>query len=124
MTKKLIRYFFTAGVAAIIDLLGFSLLFRLGLSVLFSAIASWFLAAIANYILTSRFVFHKNVDLIQFFRFILGASIGFGLNVAITVILTQYGQIYPPLAKMLAIGCAFLFNFAINLLWVFRPKST
>lgn len=120
MFRQFLRYVLTGGAAAIVDLGGFWLLFHLGTAVIPAAMASWFVAALANYALSSRFVFESERSLHGGIKFVIGASIGFSLNVCFTAIGARGLGIYPPAAKVIGIGGAFVFNFAINRFWVFR----
>jgi putative flippase GtrA len=120
MFTKLFRYFLTAGVAAVVDLFGFWWLFHLGIGVVPAAMTSWVVAAIVNFLLTSHFVFNQRRSIDREAKFIAGALIGFGLNVCITTFFSNYLGVYPPISKLSGISGAFLFNFGINLLWVFR----
>lgn len=120
VVRQFLRYVLTGGAAAVVDLGGFWLLFRLGMPVIPAAMASWFVAALANYALSSRFVFQSARSLNGGFKFVAGALIGFVLNVCITAVCARGLGIYPPAAKVIGIGGAFIFNFAINRFWVFR----
>jgi putative flippase GtrA len=120
---KLLRYFLTAGVAAIVDVGGFALLTRTALPVAVSAVASFGVATIVNYILTSHFVFKNRPTIRGYGLFFLAAVGGLIVNVSVTLIGTLYLGVQPVLAKLVGVGIAFLVNFWLNLRIVFRPSA-
>ncbi len=119
-SNQLVRYLFTGGTAAIVDIGAFMFMLDLGSEVAFAATCSFAGAAVVNYLLTSRFVFASKASRRQFLLFVLAATIGLAVNVGVTYLkVTQFG-IAPPLAKVLGIGTAFLLNFTLNKMVVFR----
>lgn len=121
---KLVRYFFTAGTAAIVDVGGFAVLSLAHVHVAVAAVASFCLATIVNYLLTSRYVFYGAPTLRGFALFFIAAVGGLLVNVSVTVIGSLYLNIAPVLAKIFGVGTAFLVNFWLNLAIVFRPPAT
>lgn len=121
--EKLAGYFVTGGLAAVVDAGGFALLVRLGLSVPLAATASFTSAAVANYLLSSRFVFGRDPTRRRFALFLAMALLGLLLNVGLTVTFAQVFELPPELAKVLAIGVSFLFNFLLNYFIVFRARG-
>ena len=122
LIRKLCRYFFTGGIAAIIDIGIFSLLVRSHLAVMPAAAVSFCVANVFNFLLTSRFVFKQQSSSRRYLLFFLGALIGLTVNVGVTTIGTIIVALPAILAKLLGIGVAFLINFFINLKLVFRNK--
>jgi putative flippase GtrA len=109
----------TGGAAAVVDVGVFALLCAIPLPIWFSAVASFCTAAVANYLLSSRFVFHRRPTPRGLGVFMVGASGGLAINVAVTLACGVYLGIPVVLAKIAGIGIAFLFNFWLNLRFVF-----
>lgn len=120
--SKLVRYFLTGGVAAIVDAGAFALLFQLGLGTLPAAAASFAAAALVNFTLTSKFVFRRRPTASLFIAFLTAALGGLAVNVGVTVLAAQMLQIDPRLAKLIGIGVAFFVNFLLNVHVVFRAR--
>ncbi|MBY3094529.1 GtrA family protein [Rhizobium laguerreae] len=118
--SKAIRYVFTGGLAAIVDLAVFRGLLAFGVPLGLSATLSWLIAAAVNYSVTSRYVFNQAISRKGASLFLTGALLGLSINVFVTLILVQQVGLPPLWAKLFGIGTAFVFNFLINLLWVFR----
>lgn len=122
LLRKLVGYAGTGGVAAVVDLGGFVLLVGAGVHVLPAAAASFVAAAAVNFLLSARLVFGVSAGWRRFGLFLLGALMGFAVNVAATTAGALLLGLPPVAAKAAGIGIAFGFNFAINLRWVFaRP---
>ncbi len=125
MLPKLIRYFFMAGMAAMVDVGGFALLCLTPLPIVVSAATSFSLATIAKFPLVCRYVFHRAPTVWGFGLFFLAAAGGLLINVGITSIGSLYLGIPPVIAKIIGVGSTFLINFWVNLRIVFRvPEDT
>jgi putative flippase GtrA len=120
---KLLRYFFTGGIAAIVDAGGFSLLYQSGVLALPAAVSSFSIAAIVNFLLTSRFVFRQRATIRRFTLFLVAALFGLTVNVGVTMLTIMYLGLDPRLSKIVGIGTAFLINFLLNLCIVFRKNA-
>jgi putative flippase GtrA len=120
---KLLRYFFTAGMAAMVDIGGFTLLCLIRTPIVASAICSFCLAAIVNFLLSSRWVFHRAPSLRGFGLFFVAALGGLTVNVSVTLVGSLYLGLAPVLAKTVGVGTAFLLNFWLNLRVVFRTPA-
>lgn len=118
---KAARYLLTGGTAAVVDLAAFALLLRTGLPVAAAATLSFLVASVVNYWLSSRHVFGAPRNFSGYLRFLAAAVLGLGINVGLTTWLSA--TLPPLLAKLIAIAVAFLFNFTINLLVVFRTED-
>lgn len=117
-----IRYLVTGGLAAIIDVSVFSYLNSLQFTVLAAATIGFIVACLFNYISTSIFVFAANWrSATRALSFLAAALVGLSINVSITSCLAAYG-IWPVLAKIVGIGIAFIANFSMNSLIVFRRR--
>ena len=120
---KLIRYGVTGGIAAIVDAGGFALLLKAGLAVWAAGTLSFCIAAGVNYGLSSRFVFARSATAHGFALFFVAALIGLSVNLGVTLAGVYLAGLVPIAAKIVGIGTAFLVNFALNLLVVFRPSA-
>jgi putative flippase GtrA len=120
---KLLRYFFTAGAAAIVDVGGFAALGLTPLPIEVSAVASFCVATVVNYLLTSRYVFNQLPTLRGYGLFLVAAVGGLLVNVSVTLVGNLYLGIAPVLAKLIGVGTAFLVNFWLNLRVVFRANQ-
>ena len=120
MALKFLRYTMTGGAAAIVDLIGFRILLALGTPIASAAVLSWLIAAIVNYSLTSRVVFNRTASAGHGVFFILVAAIGMGVNVSVTLFCATQIGIDPTLSKFIGIGVAFILNFGLNVLIVFK----
>lgn len=119
---KLARYIVTGGLAAVVDAGGFALLAWAGVTLAVAAVASFLAAAVVNYLSSSAFVFRQPPSLRRFSLFLAGALVGMLFNVGVTLAAIHMLACPPLIAKVIGIGCAFLLNFALNLLLVFRPQ--
>ena len=117
---KLIRYFFTAGAAAIVDVGGFALLVKTPLPIAVSAVMSFCVSTVVNYLLTSRYVFHNKPSVRGYGLFFIAAVGGLIVNVSVTLVGSLYLGMTPVLAKLAGVGTAFLVNFWLNSRIVFR----
>jgi putative flippase GtrA len=120
---KLVRYGVTSGIAAIVDAGGFALLLAAGLAVAIAGTLSFCIAALVNYGLSSRFVFARSASAPGFALFFVAALIGLSVNLGVTLAGVYLAGLPPIVAKIAGIGTAFLVNFALNLLVVFRPSA-
>jgi putative flippase GtrA len=121
--SKLLRYFFTAGAAAIVDVGGFASLCLIHVPIAAAAVLSFCLAAVVNFLLSSRYVFKRAATLRGFGLFFVAAVGGLLVNVSVTLLGSLYLGIRPVLAKVVGVGTAFLVNFWLNLRVVFRTPS-
>ena len=117
------RYFFTAGTAAVVDVGGFAILRFFQIPIAVAAVASFCVATVVNYVLTSRIVFKQVPTVRGFGLFFVAAVGGLTVNVSVTLIGSLYLGIAPVLAKIIGVGTAFLLNFWLNLRIVFRTPA-
>ncbi len=120
---KLVRYGFTGGFAAVVDLGGFAALLSAGLVLPFAASLSFLAATVVNYILSAHFVFVSRMTIRAYLRFLMFASLGFVTNVVITVVAANAIGLNPALAKTAGIVIAFGINFLLNLNFVFLKNE-
>lgn len=118
--NKLLRYILSGGGAAIVDVGLFQLQVIEGVAVLAAAIISFCVAACFNYFVSSLFVFKTSLHPVHLAKFFIFSLIGLLTNSSITWIGFHHFQLYPALAKIIGIGCAFFVNFLVNYLVVFK----
>jgi len=123
LDNKLVRYFLTAGTAAVVDVGGFALLRSIATPILIAAVTSFCVATIANYLLSSRYAFNQMPSLRGYGLFFVAAVGGLVVNVSVTLAGSLYLSLAPVLAKIVGVGTAFLVNFWLNLRVVFRPNN-
>lgn len=122
LDRKLVRYFFTAGSAAVVDVGGFAILRMTSMPIAISAVVSFCIAAAVNYLLSSRYAFHQVPSLQGFGLFFVAALGGLTVNVLVTLAGSLYLGIMPVLAKIIGVGISFLVNFWLNLRVVFKTS--
>jgi putative flippase GtrA len=120
--RKLVRYLFTGGTAAIVDIGGFGLLSFLQTPIIVAAACSFCMAMVVNFLLTSRWVFRAAATGQAFAFFLMGALFGLLVNVALTSVGVIYLDLPRIFAKTIAVGATFLLNFWINTR-IFRDES-
>jgi len=123
LRRQGLRYLLTGGSAAAVDVAVFAGLIRLDVAILPAAAISFLVGGIINYLLASRFVFHHSPSLRRYLMFVAGASVGLVVNVTLTSFLVTHTPLVPVAAKIVSIGVAFVFNFALNALVVFRRPT-
>jgi putative flippase GtrA len=131
--SKLARYVVTGGISAVVDAGGFALLMKAGLRigldtdgghiVALAGTLSFCISALGNYLMTSRFVFAQQATRQGFALFFVAALIGLSVNLGVTLAGVYLIGLQPVIAKVAGIGVAFLVNFCLNLLVVFRPSA-
>jgi putative flippase GtrA len=119
---RLPGYFMTGGAAAVVDIGGFATLSAWGLATPLAATLSFLVAAVVNYGLTTALVFVQPASPRQFGRFLAAALVGLAINVMVTTLLVGTG-IAPVFAKTGGVGVAFLANYLLAALVVFRPPD-
>lgn len=117
------RYLLTGGSAAIVDLSIFALLTAYKIPVLEAAVCSFLVAMVENYVITSIFVYKAPLRASLLAKFAAFAVVGLLINAGVTVVLSSRLGLPPVLAKVGGIGTAFVFNFMVNTLIVFRTRD-
>jgi len=120
---KLIRYVFTGGTAALVDITGFGVLRSLHVPVIAAAAGSFLVATVVNFILSARWVFDAAVTRRRYAGFLAGTLVGFTANVALTTICMSRLILPWAVAKAFGVAAAFLLNFWINANIVFRGDA-
>ena len=132
---KLVRYFFTAGTATLVDFATYFIffhqvfkkedveLFGYVISAPIAAlIISYTVGLITNFILTKLLVFAESElrTRIQFFRYLVVAFITFWANYLVLKALIEWLNVYPTPARMLsAVAVAFL-SFSFHKIYTFK----
>lgn len=119
LRSTLQRYIVAGGLAALVDLGVFVLLIELGLALALAAVTSFLTAMAVNFLISARFVFGTAPTLRRLRAFAFFATMGLLLNSGITLAVAGAG-VPAWLAKCSGIGGAFLFNYTVNALIVFR----
>jgi putative flippase GtrA len=125
VVPKLIRYFFMAGAAAIVDVGGFAFLCLTPMPIAVAAATSFCIATVAKFPLVCRYVFNCSPTFKGFGLFFVAATGGLCINVCVTAVGSLYLGIEPVVAKIIGVGSTFLINFWVNLRIVFRtPRDS
>ena len=128
VSLKIVRYFFVGGAAAAVDI-GLFFLFAklLGYNYLMVGCLGFIFATAVNYFLSIRYVFRSGARFTKKteLAFIYAVSlIGLGLNQTILLVLVERVSAELMVAKLVATGGVFLWNFSARNFIVFRdiPK--
>ncbi|MEM1131183.1 MAG: GtrA family protein [Pseudomonadota bacterium] len=120
LTPKFFGYLASGGTAAVVDLGAYIVLVHLDLAPFPAAVLSFCFACVVNFLLSARYVFRTDAGLARFRQFFVFAVIGLVINATVT---TAVASVLPEpiwLPKLVGIAVAFVFNFLINALHVFR----
>lgn len=123
VSTAFLRYCASGGLAAIVDAGLFHLLIGYGFQAVFASGISFSTAAVVNFFATSILVFRARPERTRFVAFVAFALIGLAVNSGVTVAAIHFAHIAPLLAKIGGIGVAFLLNFSLNYLVVFRKVA-
>ena len=132
---QFLLYLLTGGSAALVDLSIFAVLNTVyGIQIVPAAVCSFLVAMCENYVLTSLFVYKAPLRAVLLAKFAAFAAMGLVINTGVTVVLNHMLELIPVLArspiahylpvlaKVGGIGIAFVFNFAVNTLVVFKAR--
>lgn len=106
-------------MAAPVDLGGFALVLHPAVPIAVAWTLNFGVALPVNYTLTARFVLQERSGLHRLPAFALGAVLGLCLSMGVTLGLSALGKT-PLLTECAGIGTAFMFNYSINAIVVFR----
>jgi putative flippase GtrA len=120
---KLIRYVFTGGTAALVDIAGFGVLRYMNIPVIAAAAGSFLVATVVNYVLSARWVFGVAATRRRYAGFLAGTLVGLTVNVVLTTIGMSRLMLPWAVAKAFGVAAAFLLNFWINANIVFRGDA-
>lgn len=120
---KIMRYAFAGGIAAVTDWLIFGFgVFYLQLHYFPSACLAFIVATAVNYVLSVRYVFRsgRHSRRREILMVYLISIVGLVLNLGILTILIELASMHAMIAKILATGFVFSWNFTARHLWVFN----
>jgi putative flippase GtrA len=128
MITRAFKYGIVGGLCALIDFLVFALFATvLEVNYLIAATLSFLVSTLANYVLSIRFVFASGA------RFkkrrheaslVLGVSaVGYLFNIGTLFMCVEYLFVHPLLAKIIASGSAFGWNFGARQFFIFREPA-
>ena len=124
VSKEFIKFSLVGSFGVIVNLLVLYFLTEfVGVYYLLSAILAFVLAATSNFIGNKLWTFneHFNENLPRkYARFFLVSLFSLLINLMILYLLTEFFHVYYLVSQVLAIGCAFIFNFIGNKIWTFR----
>lgn len=120
------KYFVVGGIAALTEWTSYSaLIIFLHWNYLIAALISFVVATAVNYVLSIRFVFfqhrfnRKSEIMLVYIVSVIGALV----NLSSLALLVEWGDANVYLAKIIATGIAFLWNFFSRRRWVFVDKG-
>ncbi len=116
------KYFFVGGVAALTEWLIFAgIVYGLRLHYILAAVIAFVFATAVNYMLGLVFVFGRRLpryhDILMVY---LVSSAGLLINLAALTLFVEWFHLHIILAKVLATGTAFIWNFVIRHYWLYR----
>ncbi len=124
---KFIRYFLVGGIAATVDFSVFAILIKLTvLGWFWSALLSFVLATGINYILSVKHVFESGIRFARHYEVMLVflvSSIGLAINQTVLYLLIDQQDLNVFVAKMLATGIVFIWNFLARSRFVFSARA-
>ena len=117
------KYFYVGGVSAVLELSIFAIfLYSLEQHYLVSGTSSFILATALNYFLSVKFVFGpgRRARSHRIILLYLVSAIGIGFNLGVLAIGIDFLGIHEMLAKILATGAVFGWNFIARYYFVFQ----
>lgn len=124
---KIIRYLFVGGCAAIVDISIFFIFAKLlNFNYLLVSSASFIIATLVNYLLSIKFVFTTNARFktkTEVFLIYLISSVGLLLHLLILYLFIDQLYFEKMLAKFIATGSVFIWNFTARNYFVFKERE-
>jgi len=122
---RFIKYFFVGGVAALTEWLIFAgIVYGLRLNYILAAATSFMFATAVNYVMGLVFVFGRRLpryhDILMVY---LVSSAGLLINLAALTMFVEWFHLHIILAKVLATGSAFMWNFILRHFWLYRQEE-
>ena len=125
---KIIRYFFVAGAAAVVDIGIFFLFAKLaGYDYLLVGCVGFLIATAVNYFLSVKHVFESGVRHTKRNEIILVYAVSLvwlAINQLVLYVMIEHAQSDLMLAKLAATGICFFWNFSARHFIVFRQNAT
>lgn len=121
---KLVRFAIVGAIGTTLDylVLNFTHL-ALGVGLYWALTLGFAVGAIHNYILNSVWSFRQPLSLTKLGQFLCVALIGLLFNNGIVFFMTELWGIHYNLAKLVALGIVFFWNYLVNRYWTFAEKS-
>ena len=135
LTKNhIVRFIFSAGCGALVDVSAFYIFYHnlllqptyevLSFTVRNSTLSlaiSFFMGVVVNFLITRYLVFteSKSKPSKQFIRFMSVAVVGFMANLALVKLMIQSFDLYPPVARVIAILSLFFASYFIHKVFSF-----
>jgi putative flippase GtrA len=123
---NLIKYFFVGGASAVIDFILFSIfIYTLNIAWPIAGGISFIFATATNYFLSIRFVFNQGARFkqsIELSLVYLVSGVGLILNLSFLYVLIEISGGHPLIAKIMATGVVFFWNFFIRQFFIFKSK--
>ncbi len=127
LNTKLFKYLFVGAIAALTDLGLFAfLVYFTEWHYILSATLSFITATLVNYLLCITFVFQsgRHAAHLEITYVYLASFVGLAINNTTLFILYEWVGFHVVIAKILATGTTFFWNFSARYLWIFeRPKQ-
>lgn len=125
--RNLSRYFLVGACAAGVDF-AFFLCFStwLNFNYLLVGASGFVLATFVNYVLSILWVFESGARFTrrrEVFYVYLISLVGLGLHMSILAMVVELDWAPKPVAKLLATGLVFFWNYSARRYYVFRPRS-
>ncbi len=121
LKRSALPYVVVGGLAAVIDLVVFTWLAPRIYWTFVAALMSFIVAAAFNYTMSAVWVYRKDWRSLQrATSFLIFAGAGVSVNATVTAVLADFASLNPTLAKVAGIGVAFILNFVVNTIVVFR----
>ena len=125
---RIAKYFVVGGISALSDLVLFSIgVYLLHWPYLLCGLAGFVVSTAVNYFLSVRFVFVSGVRFGRFAEVVLVflvSSIGLLVNLLALYFAIEDGGVEPFLAKIIATGTVFVWNYTARAHFVFVPART
>ncbi len=124
-SARFARYFLVGGTSAVVDIGLFLILIRLGISYQLAGVLGFIVATAVNFILSKHYVFHdrQGVGFRKMIATYLVSSVGLLLNQLILWIGIEQFFLAPLLAKLVATGMVFFWNYFIRNYYVFKKHA-
>ena len=124
----IVRYFFVGGIAALTDLVIFFVLAKqYEFNYLLVSIIGFFVATFVNYTLSIIFVFSSGVRFQRFSEIILVyavSSIALVVHLSSLYLFISFFHEGKMFSKVIAILCAFMFNYLLRKYYVFKKQQS
>jgi len=125
VVRQFISYFFVGGTAALVEWFTFWVCNApFGLGIYVSTIISFVCATTVNWLIARKTTFKKEAVHIKASKDVMPifiiSGVGLGLNLLLMWLISGTLGIYPLLAKIIATGIVFFWNFSMRKILVYR----